>query len=134
MPSLLGREGWLRDISFALVIARVCHPVSKLATTGRWADPTLIGDLCVVGAITVEVNAAMDWLAGWQEAIEAGLDARHRRPAGLRPRCPRQHRRPQSLRGPGRGLQEPIPARRAVQGGGRGMITNARVKQLKELG
>src|SRR5207253_5813692 len=40
-------------------------------------DVTLGGDLGVTGASTDETYAAMDWLAGRQDAIEATLAARH---------------------------------------------------------
>jgi hypothetical protein len=42
-----------------------------------WADTTLAEDLGVAGATTDEVYAAMDWLAGRQDGIEARLAARH---------------------------------------------------------
>ena len=77
LPGLLGPAGRMRDIAFALIIARVCRPGSKLATTRWWTDTTLAGDLDVAGASTDEVYAAMDWLAGRQEGIEKKLAARH---------------------------------------------------------
>jgi len=77
LPGLLGPAGRHRDIALALVIARVCRPGSKLATTRWWADTTLAEDLGVAGASTDEVYAAMDWLAGRQDAIEAKLVRAH---------------------------------------------------------
>lgn len=77
MPSLLGAASRQRDIAFALIIARVCRPGSKLATTRWWADTTLADDLSVAGASTDEVYAAMDWLASRQEGIEAKLAKKH---------------------------------------------------------
>jgi Transposase DDE domain len=77
LPALLGPAGRSRDLAFALVIARVLRPASKLATTGWWADTTLGVDLGVGGASTDEVYAAMDWLLGRQDAIEAKLATRH---------------------------------------------------------
>jgi hypothetical protein len=77
LPGLLGPAGRDRDIALALIIARVCRPASKLATTRWWTDTTLAADLGVDGATTDEVYAAMDWLAGRQEAIEKKLVARH---------------------------------------------------------
>ena len=71
-----------RDIALALVIARVCRPGSKLATTRWWADTTLAADLGVDHASTDEVYAAMDWLAGRQDAIEAKLVRAHLAGAG----------------------------------------------------
>ncbi|MGH3263765.1 MAG: IS1634 family transposase, partial [Trebonia sp.] len=45
--------------------------------TRWWADTTLAHDLAVADATTDECYAAMDWLAGRQENIEAKLAARH---------------------------------------------------------
>ncbi|WP_427130028.1 IS1634 family transposase [Pseudarthrobacter sp. S9] len=185
MPSLLGRAGRMRDIAFALVIARVCRPGSKLATTRWWADTTLAEDLGVAGATTDEVYAAMDWLAGRQEAIEARLAARHLSEEANPDRLAlfdlssswvTGHKCPLAARGYSRdgkkgleqieyGLLTDIDGRpvsvRVVPGntadpkafedlaadfktryrlgemvmvGDRGMITNARIEQLKELG
>jgi len=77
LPGLLGPAGRDRDIALALIIARVCRPASKLATTGWWTDTTLADDLGVADASTDEVYAAMDWLAGRQEAIETKLVRTH---------------------------------------------------------
>src|SRR5450631_1373980 len=77
LPGLLGPAGRERDIALALIIARVCRPGSKLATTRWWADTTLAADLGVADATTDEVYAAMDWLAGRQEAIETKLVRAH---------------------------------------------------------
>src|SRR5450631_2638819 len=77
LPALLGPAGRDRDIALALIIARVCRPASKLATTRWWADTTLAADLGVADASTDEVYAAMDWLAGRQEAIETKLVRTH---------------------------------------------------------
>src|ERR1039458_4889245 len=77
LPGLLGPAGRDRDIALALIIARVCRPGSKLATTRWWADTSLADDLAVADATTDEVYAAMDWLQGRQEAIEAKLVRTH---------------------------------------------------------
>jgi hypothetical protein len=77
LPALLGPAGRDRDIALALVIARVCRPGSKLATTRWWADTTLADDLGVADATTDEVYAAMDWLVERQEAIETKLVRTH---------------------------------------------------------
>jgi Transposase DDE domain len=77
LPALLGPAGRERDIALALIIARVCRPGSKLATTRWWADTTLAADLGVADASTDEVYAAMDWLAGRQDAIESKLVRTH---------------------------------------------------------
>src|SRR5674476_1697726 len=77
LQPLLGPAGRERDIALALIIARVCRPGSKLATTRRWTDTTLAADLGVADATTDEVYAAMDWLAGRQDAIESKLVRTH---------------------------------------------------------
>jgi DDE family transposase len=77
LPALLGPAGRARDLALALVISRVVAPASKLSTLTWWDDTTLGADLGVAGASTDDIYAAMDWLAGRQDAIEAGLAARH---------------------------------------------------------
>jgi len=77
LPGLLGPAGRDRDIALALIIARVCRPGSKLATTRWWTDTTLAEDLGVADASTDEVYAAMDWLVGRQDAIESKLVGTH---------------------------------------------------------
>src|SRR5450631_2791628 len=77
LPALLGPAGRDRDIAVALIIARVCQPGSKLATTRWWADTTLAADLGVADATTDEVYAGMDWLAARQDGIETKLVRTH---------------------------------------------------------
>ena len=77
LPGLLGPAGRERDIALALIIARVCRPASKLATTRWWADTTLAADLGVADASTDEVYAGMDWLVARQDAIESKLVRTH---------------------------------------------------------
>jgi hypothetical protein len=77
LPGLLGPAGRQRDIALALIIARVCRPGSKLATTRWWADTTLAADLGVAEATTDEVYAAMDWLQTRQDGIETKLVRTH---------------------------------------------------------
>jgi hypothetical protein len=77
LPGLLGPPGRARDLALALIVSRVVHPGSKLATCSWWEDTTLGVDLGVAGASTDEVYAAMDWLLGRQDAIEASLARRH---------------------------------------------------------
>src|SRR5665647_1387065 len=76
-PALLGPAGRDRDIALALIIARVCRPASKLATTRWWAGTSLADDLGVADASTDEVYAGMDWLAGRQDGIETKLVRTH---------------------------------------------------------
>jgi hypothetical protein len=77
LPGLLGEPGRMRDVAFALIVARVVRPGSKLATRRWWTDTTLAADLNVADASRDEVYAALDWLAEHQDAIEARLAARH---------------------------------------------------------
>ena len=80
LPAMLGPAGRQRDLAMALIISRVVHPGSKLATASWWDDTTLGVDLDVAGASTDEVYASMDWLLGRQDAIEAALAKRHLAP------------------------------------------------------
>jgi hypothetical protein len=80
LPAMLGPAGRHRDLALALIISRVVHPGSKLATASWWDDTTLGVDLDVAGASTDEVYACMDWLLGRQDAIEATLARRHLAP------------------------------------------------------
>ena len=77
LTGLLGPAGRHRDLALALIIARVLHPASKLATGSWWDDTTLGADLGVAGASTDETYAAMDWLLTRQDPIQAKLARRH---------------------------------------------------------
>ncbi len=77
LPALLGPAGRARDLALALIISRVVKPGSKLSTLTWWADTTLGADLGAAGASTDDIYAAMDWLEGRQDAIEAELARRH---------------------------------------------------------
>jgi hypothetical protein len=77
LPALLGPAGRSRDLAMALIVSRVVAPAAKLSTLSWWADTTLGVDLGVAEAGTDEVYAAMDWLVGQQDSIEAKLAARH---------------------------------------------------------
>ena len=77
LAGLLGPACPERDLVVALVIARVCRPASKLATTRWWQSTTLAGDLGVADAGTDDVYGAMDWLAARQAGIEQRLARRH---------------------------------------------------------
>ena len=80
LPALLGPAGRRRDIVLALIVSRVVRPKPKLSTLAWWPDTTLGADLGVAGASTDEIYAAMDWLAGRQQAIERKLAAKHLAP------------------------------------------------------
>ena len=84
LPAMLGPASAHRDVAMGLIIARVCQPVSKLATCLWWQDTTLAEDLGVGTAGTDDVYAAMDWLAGRQEGIEVKLARKHLEP-GVNP-------------------------------------------------
>jgi hypothetical protein len=77
LPALLGPAGRSRDLAMALIVSRVVAPATKLSTVSWWGDTTLGVDLGVAQASTDEVYAAMDWLVGRQDAVEAKLAARH---------------------------------------------------------
>jgi hypothetical protein len=77
LPAVLGPACAERDLALALIISRVVRPGSKLSTLTWWADTTLGADLGVAAASTDDIYAAMDWLGGRQDAIEAELAARH---------------------------------------------------------
>jgi hypothetical protein len=80
LPALLGPAGRPRDLALALIISRVLRPGSKLSTRTWWDDTTLGADLGIAGVSTDDIYAAMDWLGGRQDAIEAGLARRHLAP------------------------------------------------------
>jgi hypothetical protein len=77
LPALLGPASRARDLAVALIVSRVVRPGTKLATLAWWADTTLGVDLGVADASTDEIYAAMDWLLGRQDSIEAKLARRH---------------------------------------------------------
>jgi hypothetical protein len=77
LPALLGPACPQRDLALALIVSRVVRPATKLATTSWWRDTTLGADLGVAAASTDGVYAAMDWLLGRQDSIEAKLARRH---------------------------------------------------------
>ncbi len=82
-PKLVGPPGPERDLVMGLIVARVCRPGSKLATTRWWKDTTLAVDLGISEASTDDVYGAMDWLVERQDAIEQRLAKRHLSPGGL---------------------------------------------------
>ncbi|MGO8982718.1 MAG: IS1634 family transposase [Streptosporangiaceae bacterium] len=83
LPDLLGPACRERDLAYALVVSRVVAPAPKLATLAWWDDVTLGPDLGVAGAPRDQVYAAMDWLLGRQDPIEAELARRHLREGGI---------------------------------------------------
>ena len=77
LPALLGPACPQRNLALAVIISRVVAPASKLSTLTWWPDTTLGADLGAAAASTDDIYAAMDWLAGLQDAIEAELARRH---------------------------------------------------------
>jgi Transposase DDE domain len=82
-PALLGPPCPERDLAYGLIVSRVARPASKLSTISWWDDVTLGADLGVAGASTDEAYAAMDWLLGRQDDIEAALARQHLRDGGM---------------------------------------------------
>jgi transposase len=72
-----------RDLVLALIVERLLHPASKLATTRLWNTSTLGETLGVADADVDEVYAALDWLLARQPAIQQKLAARHLHDDGL---------------------------------------------------
>ena len=83
LPGLLGPACSERDLAYALIVSRVVAPATKLATLAWWDDVTLGPDLGIASAPRDSVYAAMDWLTGQQDAIEAELARKHLREGGI---------------------------------------------------
>ena len=66
-----------RDLVLAMIVERLVHPCSKLATTRLWHSTTLAEDLSVQDADEDDLYEAMDWLLVRQERIEKKLAERH---------------------------------------------------------
>lgn len=66
-----------RDLVLAMIIERLIHPCSKLATTRLWHSTTVAEQLEVGDADEDELYAAMDWLLARQSRIEKKLAKRH---------------------------------------------------------
>ena len=66
-----------RDRVLAMVLERVLHPASKLATTRLWHSTTLAEELGVGDDDEDGLYEAMDWLLKRQERIEQRLARRH---------------------------------------------------------
>jgi len=66
-----------RDIIVAVIVARICKPDSKLATTRWWDDTTLPELLDLDGVDEDDIYEAMDWLLARQKRIEKKLAKRH---------------------------------------------------------
>lgn len=66
-----------RDLVLAMIVERLIHPCSKLATTRLWHTTTLAEELAVTEATEDDLYEAMDWLLERQSRIEHKLAARH---------------------------------------------------------
>jgi transposase len=66
-----------RDLVLALIVERLLHPASKLASVRLWHSTTLAEELEVADADVDEAYEAMDWLLERQARIEAKLAQRH---------------------------------------------------------
>ena len=66
-----------RDRVLAMVLERLLHPASKLATTRLWHSTTLAEELGVGDDDEDDLYEAMDWLLKRQERIEQRLAKRH---------------------------------------------------------
>jgi transposase len=66
-----------RDLVLAMIVERLLHPCSKLATVRLWHTTTLAEELGVGDASEDDLYAAMDWLLERQARIEQKLAARH---------------------------------------------------------
>jgi hypothetical protein len=66
-----------RDLVLAMIIERLIHPASKLATTRLWHTTTLAQELGLGQADEDDLYGAMDWLLERQERIERRLARRH---------------------------------------------------------
>src|SRR5438093_5135803 len=66
-----------RDLVLAMLVERLLHPCSKLATTRLWHETTLAGELAVADANEDDLYAALDWLLDRQPSIEKKLATRH---------------------------------------------------------
>ena len=86
----LGLDEWIaskrtrqRDLVLAMMVERLIHPCSKLATTRLWQTTTLGEELSVSDADEDELYDAMDWLLAAQNRIEKKLARRHLVEGGL---------------------------------------------------
>jgi hypothetical protein len=78
---LAGSQPRLRDLVLALLVSRIIHPASKLATARDLDAATASTSLCRVfdlGSVDEdELYAGLDWLGERQAAIETDLAKRH---------------------------------------------------------
>jgi transposase len=78
LPTLLASQrSPQRDLVTALIVERLLHPGSKLATTRLWHTSTLAQELGVEGYDEDDVYHALDWLLARQPRLEKKLAQRH---------------------------------------------------------
>jgi transposase len=78
VDKLLGaKRSVQRDLVLAMIVERLIHPCSKLATTRLWHATTLAEELGVADCSEDDLYQAMDWLLKRQARIEQKLAARH---------------------------------------------------------
>lgn len=66
-----------RDLVMAMLVERLIHSSSKLATTRLWHSSTLAEEMGVEDCDENDLYTALDWLLDRQERIEGKLAARH---------------------------------------------------------
>ena len=78
LPSLISpRPSPQRDRVLAMILQRLLHPASKLATTRLWHTTTLGEELSLEDTDEDDLYEAMDWLLERQDRIERKLAKRH---------------------------------------------------------
>ncbi len=78
LPSLIDpRPSPKRDRVLAMILQRLLHPASKLATTRLWHTTTLAEELSLEDTDEDDLYEAMDWLLERQDRIERKLAKRH---------------------------------------------------------
>ena len=78
LPTLINpKPSRQRNLVLALIIQRLLHPASKLATTRLWHTTTLASELSLEDADEDDLYGAMDWLLERQNRIEKKLARRH---------------------------------------------------------
>jgi transposase len=81
LDRLLGGAGRIRDLVTAMIVMRLIHPASKLATArmldGDTAASSLGAVLALGGVDENELYAALDEFLGHQQAIETALARKH---------------------------------------------------------
>ena len=78
LPELIDpRPSPQRDRVLAMIVQRLLHPASKLATTRLWHTTTLAEELSLEDTDEDDLYQAMDWLLERQDRIERKLAKRH---------------------------------------------------------